>query len=197
MMYLSVGLAVLAAVTLWRTLAGEGERARITRANLQLTQTVQQLETERAKLQDELEGTRETIAAQTEDLTGLRQELETTQADLNQTVTALASLKRDFQDVQNETGVLAAQLAAVMTEKEQLEAKLSSVKELKLAIREIKRKAWEQRWAAWRVRLRAHRRVEDEDHLVWGNQGYVVRDGVSTLGAGSRMHVQVLEPQTQ
>ena len=194
--FLIVALAILAAVSLWRTVSGEGERARIAKANAQLKQTVQQLEVEQAMLNEELGEARRTIDVQSGDLTGLRQELQAAQADLDRTITELASFKGDFQDVQDQNNVLTSQLGAIMTEKEQLEAKLSSIKELKLAIREARHKVRQQRWAAWRARIRAHRHA-DEDRLASGNRGYVVREGVSTLGVSPRMLVHVLEPQSQ
>jgi chromosome segregation ATPase len=194
--FLLVGLASLAAISLWRTVSVEGERVRLAKAHAQLTQTVQQLEAEQTLLNQELGEARRTIDAQRGDLTGLRQELQTAQADLDRTITQLASIKRDVQDVQGQNSVLTDQLGAIMTEKERLEAKLSSIKELKLALHEARRKVWQSRWAAWRARLQAHRHA-DEDRLASGNRGYVVREGVPTLGASPRMLVHVLEPQTQ
>ena len=194
--FLLVGLAALAAISLWRTVSVEGERVRLAKAHAQLTQTVQQLEAEQTMLNQELGEARRTIDVQSGDLTGLRQELQTAQADLDRTITQLASIKRDVQDVQDQNNVLTDQLGAIMTEKEQLEAKLSSIKELKLAIREARHKIRQQRWAAWRARLQAHRHA-DADRLASGNRGYVVREGVPTLGASPRMLVHVLEPQTQ
>lgn len=196
--FLIVGLAVLAAISLWRTLSGEGERARTAKANAHLKQTVTQLEADQATLTQELGAARNTIEQQAAHLSGLRTELQSAQADFKETVTELASLKRDYDEMQEHTSSLTDQLASVMSEKQQLEAKLSSVKELKLAIHEAKRKIWNQRWAAWRARLHAHRRAHaDEDRLAWGNRGYVIQDGVSTIGSSPRMLVHVLEPQAQ
>ena len=193
---LLIGLAVIAAVSAWRMISMDAERVRVTASNLQLKGTVQQLEAEHARLTQALSEARQTVDAQTGDLTGLRQELETAQVTLDRTVTELASLKRDFTDAQEQNDALEDQLSSVMLEKQQLETKLSDVKQLKLAIRDIRNKVWQQRWASWRARLQAHRHG-DEDRLASGNQGYIIRDGVPTLGAAPQMHVHVLEPQAQ
>lgn len=196
--FLLIGLAVLAAISLWRTVSGEGERARTAKANAQLKQTVTQLEADQATLAQELGAARQTIEQHVAHLSGLRTELQSAQADFKETITELASLKRDYDEMQEHTSSLTDQLASVMSEKQQLEAKLSSIKELKLAIHEARRNIWNQRWAAWRVRLHAHRLAHaDEDRLAWGNRGYVIQDGASTLGSSPRMLVHVLEPQAQ
>ena len=87
-------------------------------------------------------------------------------------------------------------LTAAEQEKQQLEAKLSSLKDLKLAIKDVKQKVWSERWAAWRARAQAQQ-VADEERLAAGNHGFVVREGASTLVAPSRLQVRVLEPEPQ
>ena len=82
-------------------------------------------------------------------------------------------------------------------EKQRLEAKLSSIKELKLAIHDLRYKMWNDRWAAWRAQVQ-NQRAEDEEALARGNRGYLLRDGVSTLARENlRLRVHVLEPQAK
>ena len=88
---------------------------------------------------------------------------------------------------------LTAQLAAAKAEKAALEAKLSSIKELKLAIRDVRRKLWNERWADYRALAQA-RREQDQEQLASGNRGFVVKQGRSTLGSSPRLQVHVLEP---
>lgn len=189
-------LLVLVVASLWRTVAVEREKRRLNASYDQAQQMVRQLETERAHLSTELGEARQTIEGQAGDLTGLQGELEQVQTKLNQTVAEIASLQKEHEQLRRENTSLSAQLGSVITEKQQLEAKLSSLKELKVAIRDVKRKIWNERWAAWRGRIEALREA-DQERLAAGNRGYLVRNGVSTLGARTKLQVHVLEPQTQ
>lgn len=196
---LLAGLAIATAVSLWRAGAAERERLRVAQAHAQAQRLVKELQEEHARLSDELVAARDTIEQQTGDIGGLHQQIETAQDRLNQTTAEIAALQRDFEQAREDNASLAGQLSVVMTEKQQLEAKLSSVKELRLAIRDLKRNLWRERWASWRRRIDAFQTVRDvdEDRVASGNRGYVVRDGASTLGASPRMQVHVLEPQVQ
>ena len=189
-------LLVLIVASLWRTVAVEREKRRIAASYDQAQQMVQQLETERAHLNTELGEARQTIEGQTGDITGLRGELEQVQTKLNQTVAEIASLQHEHEQLRRDNTSLSAQLSSVITEKQQLEAKLSSLKELKLAIRDVKRKLWDERWAEWRAYIEAFKEA-DQERLASGNRGYLVRNGVSTLGSRTKLQVHVLEPQTQ
>ena len=197
MTFLLLGLTGVAVISTWRMIATEAQRAHLAHTNTQLSQTVQQLQTEQSQLTQELGEARSTLDTQTGEVARLRQEWQTAQEDLTRTVTELASLKRDVHSIQTQNTQLNDQVSSAMMENQQWQVKFSSVHELKLAIRDVRRKIWHQRWAAWRAHLDAYRHV-DEDQLALGNQGYVIRDGLPTLGGGSpRMHVHVLEPQAQ
>ena len=189
-------LVVLAVGSFWRAISVEQEKRRIAGSYQQAQEMVQQLEDERAHLNDELVNARQTLEGQAGNITNLQQELQNVQEKLDQTVAELSSLQRDHELVRQQNSSLASQLSSVMTEKQQLEAKLSSLKELRLAIRDVKRQMWNERWAAWRARVDAFKR-EDQERLASGNHGYIVRQGVPTLGSSQKLQVHVLEPQTQ
>ena len=189
-------LVALVVGSLWRAVSVEQDKRRIAESYQQAQEMVKQLEDERSHLNDELVNARQTVEGQAGNITNLQQELQGVQEKLDQTVAELASLQRDHALLRQQNASLASQLGSVMTEKQQLEAKLSSLKELRVAIRDVKRKMWNERWAALQARIETLKR-EDQERLVSGNRGYIVRQGVSTLGSSRKLQVHVLEPQTQ
>lgn len=148
-----------------------------------------QLEQERDHLSQELALTRQTL----EDRTG---ELAQLQAELEQTEQSVAQLRLEQATLQHANLSLTEQLAAAVQAQHTLEAKLSSLQELKAAIRVVKHQLWQQRWQAWRQRVDVQR-ATDERKLTRGNRGFVVRNGASTLGSPTRLQVRVHEPQPQ
>ncbi len=192
--YLLVVLAIIAVGSLWRTVAVEREKRRLADAYEKARQLVNQLGTERSQLSNELKTAQGTIEGQNTDLKGLQDELARVHSELNDTGVELASIRREHEQLREHNASLNVQIASIETEKKQLEAKLSSIMELRLAIRDVKRKMSDERWAAWRAHIEAAK-AEDRRLLAEGNRGYVVRDGASTLGESRHMHVHVLEPQ--
>ena len=190
-----VALGLLVA-SLWRTLSVEHQKRRIASEYDAAKQSLAQLEAERSQLTTELTQAHGTIDQQTGQLSHLQQELKGVQDRLDETVASLASLQRDHEQLRQQSTSLLSQLDSVTTEKKQLEAKLSSIKELKLAIHDIKRKMHDERWAAWRAHIQAVKDA-DQQRLASGNHGYVLRDGSSTIGASTKLHVRVLEPETK
>ncbi len=165
---------------------------KVTYDRYQLKHLVAQLQQAQARLTEELTQAQETIQDQSEDLKGLEGELAALQA-------TLAERERDADRLDQERMNLTSQLASVRDEKATLEAKLASLKELRAAIRLVKQKIRKERWETWL----AHMRQQGDDEtqrLASGNRGYVVRQGLSTLGArassGTRLQVRVLEPET-
>lgn len=187
------GLAIVAIVSLWRAVAVEREKRRMADAYAQAQQLVKRLDAERASLHHELEDAHQTIDTKTKDFTGLQQQYQDIQARLEKTIGELASLQQQHE-------ALRQQNASLATEKQQLEAKLSSLKELRLAMRDVKRKLWNERFAAWRAHIEAQK-AADQERLAMGNHGYVIRGGASTFGSsessGTKLRVHVLEPQSQ
>jgi len=193
-------LAIVAVASLARAVWVEREKQRLARAYTEAQQLVSQLADERAHLSEELGQAQDTLEGQAGSLSNLEQELQEVQRRLDEKFTELAALQQEQQQLRQENVSLAQRLQSAQTEKQQLEAKLSSIKELRLAIRDVRRKLWQQRLASWQAywgeRAEARKRA-DQDRLASGNRGYVVRHGTSTLGAGPRLHIHVLEPQTE
>ena len=189
------GLAVVVAVSLWRTVSLESQKRRMTTAYDETQQALAQLQAERAQLSAELDSAKQTIEGQSEDFSGLQNELQQVKDQLDQHIAELTSLQQSHEQLRQRDASLSAQLSSVMAEKAQFEAKLSSIQELRLAIREVQRKIWSERWAAWRARAQTQRE-EDVRELAAGNRGYLVRDGLPTLGSIRPLHVNVLEPQS-
>ena len=189
-------LAVLLVASLWRTVSVEREKQRLAQAYQEAQQVAKQLSDEYTHLSSELGEARKTVEAQTTDLSSLRQELKSVQDRLNTTVEEIAALQREHEQLRHENVSLTTKLSSVMLEKQRLEMRLSSLHELKLAIRDVRSKVSAERWAAWRTHIQA-RKQKDQERLAMGNRGYVVRSGRSTLGVSPRLHVHVLEPQAQ
>ena len=195
-------LIVLAAVaigSLWRTVKVEQDKRDISAAYQQAQQLAAQLSSERDTLSRELTDTQETVEGQTGEMDHLKQELTGVQDKLDQTVQQLSSMQREHEALREQQTSLTTQLSSVTQEKEQLAAKLSSLKELRVAIRDVKQRLRDERWASWRAHVDSSRQA-DQEALASGNRGYVTRNGASTLGAKPgtpRMNVHVLEPQTQ
>lgn len=136
-----------------------------------LDETAEFLE-QRENLLYELENERKASA-------GLREENEALIRHVRASQRRLRRLFQQYQHVLTELEVQQAE-AGVVTEANQrlagenaaLRAKLSSLKELKLAIREVKRDM--------RAQARARRERMRTDTGVWGNGGYLVQNGYST-----------------
>ena len=189
-------LVVATLVSLGRAVMVEREKRRIAANYEQAQQMVSQLTDEQQRLTDELSTARKTMESQAGDLAGLRLELRGVQDRLDQTVVELASLQREHEQLRQEKSSMVSELSAITSEKEELARRLSSLQELRLAIREVKRKMSDERWAAWRAHVEELKEA-DREQLAKGNRGFVVHAGRSTLGATPRLHVQVLEPQSQ
>ncbi len=194
-------LLVLAGVTiasLLRTTVVERDKHRISAAYHEAQQTVAELDAERAKLSRDLSTAQEAVHSRTEEVTSLQGELKQVQTKLDETTFQLATLQREHEQLRAENTSLSSQVTTIESEKQQLEARLNDLKELRLAIHQVKQKMSQERWAAWRARVEAFRKA-DQERLAAGNRGFVLHDGSPTLGsaAGSKLRVQVLEPQAQ
>ena len=191
-----LGLLIVTAASFWRVAAMERRRSQLARDYAQARQLVEELEAERNTLTAQLGQAQQTVETQTADLQDARQQLQTLTEQLRVAETALASLHQEQHAWQQQKTSLATQLDATTAEKQQLAARLSSLKELKLAIREVKQTLHAHAWAAWRAR-RERQWAADRQQLAAGNRGYLIREGLSTLGTSVRLHVHVLEPQSQ
>lgn len=193
--YVVIGLAVIVVASLWRTASIEGEKHRIVTAYEGAQQAVGELQTERDELSADLEIAKSSLEASHIDISRLHNELETIQSKLDETVIELASLQRDHEALRHTNASLSGQLASVTEEKVMLEARLGDIKQLRLAIKDVKQRMHEERWARWRAKVQAAK-AEDLRQLAAGNHGFLVRNGTSTVDKSVRMHVKVLEPES-
>ena len=186
---------VLLGLSVWRTMSLQSAHQKLSTSYEEARQALMSLQSERARLSQELAQAKQTVSEKTEDLSGLEQELGTVKAQLDQTLTELTGLQQEHARLQQTASTMQSRLEATETAKRQLEAKLSDIKQLKLAMRDVRRKIWSERWASWRSRALVSRSADRE--LAAGNRGYVVRQGVSTLGTKTQLRVQVLDVQPQ
>lgn len=180
---LAVGLAVSAALA-----------AKLTFDKRRLASVYTQARAEIAQMSQELGQARQTIDTQAGDLGALEQELARIQTRLNLADQDIARLQQEQVAMKEENQTLNEQLAAASVEKQALRERLASLTELKIAIREVKARVRQERWEAWLAYVRAQR-ADDQQRLAKGNRGFVVRNGVPTIGAPTRLQVRVLEPQ--
>lgn len=192
-------MATVKPVVLWSLVGGLAVSvalaAKLGVDNRQLAGSVDQLT-------HQLTAAQETIAGQTDRISSLQTDLdglETQLAQAEQEVTRLHAEQADFRQANAQ---LAQQVAQLGQDNDAMRAKLSSIKELKIAIRQVKAQLRAEQWQRWLARLQAHR-IEDQVRFAQGNRGYLVRDGVSTVAstaadkAGAKLHVRVLEPQLE
>lgn len=158
------------------------------------------LQGEQARLSGALSEAQETLHAQTKHLTSLEQELADLQTTLAKREQQLAQLQGEHAQLLASNSSLTGRVELLEQEKAGLETKLSSLKELRAAIRLVKQKIRQERWESWLAHVHQQRQ-EDVQQLASGNRGYVVRQGVPTLGAratvGTKLQVRVLEPEAQ
>lgn len=188
------GMVAIVVVSLWRAGSVEQQKQRIARDYEQAKTLLAQLEQEHTNLSGELSLASRTMTGQAVDISSLQQQLARVEDNLQQTVSDLAILRQEHRQLRQENASLTDQLASVSDERAKLQARLSSIKELRLAIRDVKQRMHDERWVAWRARAQTQREA-DERQLALGNRGYLVRDGESTTGSAARLRVHVREPQ--
>ena len=194
--FLITALLVAVVTSLARLAWLERQKRQLVLDYAQAQTTLKQLSAERAALDIELTGAKQTIDGQTRDLVGLHDQLRDVQAQLDRTLMEIAQLQRERDELREHNTSLNEQLGTVTTEKRQLESKLSDIHQLRLAIRDVKRKLSQQRWAAWTSRVETFRK-SDEERTASGNHGLIIAHGQPTIGTSPRMHVRVLDPTAQ
>ncbi|MGE5308754.1 MAG: hypothetical protein ACM3OC_06710 [Deltaproteobacteria bacterium] len=150
---------------------------------------------EKAALSHDLESSRIKEKALTEENAGLQQQLKVSQEDLLKLKADLQAAQTTVEDLNNQislakaenaalvrqAGELRGQTDAAVKEKELLAARLSSLIELKKAIHDLKRKLGG-------ARHEITQRLEQE-HLVLGNGGYMIKDGKTTFPTRIKIEV--------
>lgn len=180
---LAVGLAVSAALA-----------AKLTFDKRRLASAYTQARTEVAQLSQEVVQARQTIDTKAGELATLEQELVRIQSLLKVADQDIIRLQQEQMALKEENQTLNERLAAAAAEQQALQARLASLKELRIAIRDVKARLRRERWEVWLARVQAQR-AEDQQRLAKGNRGFVLRNGVPTIGSPTRLQVRVLEPQ--
>ena len=183
-------------ISLWRVSVVERQRRAIADQYAEASKMVEDLKQERTQLNTQLVDARQTVEGQAGRITNLQAELQNVDNHLKESLAELSALKLEHEELAKSHAALKEQFQFVEAEKKQLEFRLSSLVELKKAIKVVKREVWNQRLAAWRERIQAQHE-EDLRELASGNRGYMVRNGTSTAKASSQLQVHVLEPQPQ
>lgn len=162
--------------------------------NSDLSENIRQLNTDVKALEDEKNGLVKNLYQEKELNTALNQENNGLKDNLSQTQTKLAQLETDFQSSEKAIEDLDSQISLVKAEntalrdqiqgleldinqakvdKEQLQIRLSSIAELKKAIKELRQKA---RLAKKQVQ----KRIETKEKIILGNNGFLIKDGKPT-----------------
>ncbi len=171
------------------TLVSGGLAAKFTFDKRKLASSYAEAQRTLAELTHELDETREIATDQAGELDRLYARL----TDAEQEVRRLQVEQKGFR--QANAGLL-QQLASVSEEKTQLDEKLHSIRELKLAIHNVKQQMWAKRRQVWIAKMDAQR-AEDARASADGNHGYLVRSGSPTRRSGTTMQVRVLDPQVE
>ncbi len=182
------------------TLKIERDKRKLADAVKQAKANVADLEDERMRLSQQLDEAELAMQGQSAKMTEFETQLAKLQTRLVETEQEVGRLHVEQTMILSSNSSLLQQLSISKDEQQRLEAKLSSIKELKSAIRTVRRRMRDERWQAYLAKIESHRE-EDKRRLAQGNRGFVVRNGASTLVAepkvGTKLQVRVLEPQTQ
>jgi chromosome segregation ATPase len=119
------------------------------------------------------------------------------QDELKVRLEQLQNLQAELEDTKNELNVANKKLGslekvnlALVEEKENLQTKLSSIKELKNAIRMVKLQIHQQKVARYLANKKMQKEV-DAQQLASGNRGYMVKDGRSLSLAWLNFKIEV------
>lgn len=199
----------IAGFCLYEYIGARQENANLQSEVIQIQQDISQLELVRDNLSDDLDKAREYEKALITENTGLKDKVQADQAaftaleaTLQETKNSIDTLNAQISVARQENtalvtqiGGLKVQLSSTVQEKDQMAATLSSVAELKKAIRELKRKArLSRRSTAVTVVRDEHKQVKE---IIFGNRGFLVRDGRAFTPSHVRIEVQVTPENKQ
>ena len=147
---------------------------------------LQQLDNEKQlkqKLAAENNQLQENLKANEEKMAKMDTELAETKDKAEQLSSGVRLLKAENIALREKKETLTADLERVSKEKETVQAKLSSIFELKKAIGELRKQAY-------KVGKEIKKEVQNEN--IEGNRGFIVKDGKSTYSAKVRIEVKPL-----
>ena len=189
---LLVGI-VSAGICVW-ILQLQRQKEQLRQTLAERTSVITQLEATHQQLAQELDQTKAAASLTATEIGRLqyqRAQLETELGWLNQN---LGELKEAYLRVRDERDALQNRVQVLEQQQAAFEQRLTSIPELRKAIRQTAQAEAKQR-REQRRRWLARLREADQHTLRHGNRGYVVRDGHPTL-VGSRLSIRVLSPES-
>ncbi len=166
---------------------------------LRLNKDVKALDDEKNSLEIDLEREKELNNVLNQENTGFKGNLTISQEKLVQLETDFQSSRKvieelnvQFSLVKSENTALRDQIQELelnihqaKADKEQLQARLSSISELKKVIKEL-------RQAARQVKKQTRKRIEEKEKIISGNLGFLVKDGRITAAGKIKIEVEPL-----
>jgi len=124
----------------------------------------------------ELEETQTRLGQEQKEKQQLQGELKTTREQLQKIKAELKGTQRELKIVNTKLSGAEKNNLLLMEEKERLEARLNSLKELKKAIKEVKVE-YRQQKAQQYITKKEHQKEIDAQKLTQGNRGFLIKDG--------------------
>lgn len=154
------------------------------------------LQQHNSRLTGELGAAQSSLATTTAEVERLDQQAQQLGSEMGRLTVGVAQMQSAYSQATAERDLLMQQVLGLEQERSQLANRLSSVYELKVAIKEAI-EARRQSEAAQRELEAGQRKEVDHELLVNGNQGYVIRDGrpVGTPRGSGGVVIRVLDPQ--
>lgn len=160
----------------------------------QRNRVINQLAQEEAQLKTELVAAQEHLAATANEVARLDQVAQGFGQQVAQLSGEVSRVQQSYEQVRQEREELLQRVLDLETERMLLMRRLSSIDELRLAIREAIQTRKTDRQTHWLSLIRSQR-VADAQELANGNRGYLIKDGRPTLGT-STVLIRVHEPET-
>ena len=193
-----IGTAITGGVLYLWVLSLQRETRTLTATVSQREAMIGSLQQHRARLTSELGEAKASLAVAAGEAARLDQQARQLGANVGHLTDEAQQMQQAYSQVSDERDHLTQRVLALEQERASFQQRLSSVDELRLAIQEAvearRQASAVQRQVAWQ-----ERRASDLQWLAHGNQGYLVRQGKSTLvqpaGSGGGIRIRVLEPE--
>ena len=195
-------IALLAGVTIfsvYRYIVSLKENNSLSSNIRQLNSDVKALEDEKNDLESNLGREKEISRVLTQDITALKDTLTQSKDKLVQLETDFQVSQKTIEELSSEFSLVKAENTALRdqiqgleldisqakVEKEQLQIRLSSIGELKKTIKELRQKTR-------LVKKQVQQRIAAKEKIVLGNNGFLVKNGRSTLIGTVKIEVEPL-----
>lgn len=136
-------------------------------------------------LNQEIAGLKDTVTQNKEKLVQLETDLQASQKTIEGLNSEFSLVKAENTSLREQIQGLELDISQAKAEKEQLRVRLNSIDELKKTIKELRQKA---RLAKKQVQ----QRIAGKEKIVSGNNGFLLRNGKSTLAGTVKIEVEPL-----